>query len=100
LYLRHMKPDGIIALHVSNRYLDLALVADDLAAEGGLALTMVNEKATEDPDKRVSEWILLAADPRVLEHPDIVAAAASIKKNRQHGRVWTDDFNNLLQVLY
>jgi SAM-dependent methyltransferase len=100
LYLRHMKPDGIIALHVSNRYLDLALVADDLAAERGLALTMVNEKATEDPDKRVSDWILLAADPKVLEDPDIAAAAADIKKNRQHGRVWTDDFNNLLQVLY
>ncbi len=41
VYLRHMKPGGIIAFHVTNRYLDLAPVVQQLAAAAGLHAVLV-----------------------------------------------------------
>ena len=42
--------------------------------------------------------MLLSADPAALEKPGIVDAATPIAARRDW-RLWTDDFNNLVQVL-
>jgi len=45
-----------------------------------------------------SSWVLVAKDPALLADPKLVEAATEIAPRRDW-RVWTDDFNNLLQVL-
>ncbi|MBK8064866.1 MAG: fused MFS/spermidine synthase [Betaproteobacteria bacterium] len=96
VYLRHMKPDGIIAFHVSNRFLDLAPVVARLAKEHGAAARMVYEKDSDDSTQ--SDWVLVARDAKALEAPGIKEASLSIEQ-KPEWRTWTDDFSNLVQIL-
>jgi hypothetical protein len=97
LYLKHMKPDGVIAFHVTNRYLDLVPVVEGIAHELDLHTLWISD----DGDLALansSSWVLVAKDPARLSDPKLMEAATDIGARRDW-RVWTDDFNNLLQVL-
>ncbi len=91
VYLAHLEPQaGVLALHVSNRYLDLTPVVAALARQLGLALVAVH---LSDPQSEwPNEWLLLArsadALPQDAPRPAAVARAP-----------WTDDFSNLLHAL-
>lgn len=87
-YLRHMRPAGVIAFHVSNRYLDLAPVVEGIAAQRGLgAVHTVGEDA---------DWVLVSADRAILADKEIRDAA---EPPAVHLRPWTDDFHSLVPLL-
>ena len=95
-YERHMKPDGVIAFHVSNRFLDLKPVVQMLADKVGLHTAWVRE--SYDDGSTVSDWVLLTREKSLLFKHEILDATYIIPP--QPGwRLWTDDFNNLVQVL-
>jgi hypothetical protein len=96
VYERHMQHDGIIAFHISNRFLQLHPVVEQLATARGLTIAWLEE--TRDNGSTVSDWILLSKDPTALAKPYIAAAAQPIP-TRPEWRLWTDDFNNIVQVL-
>ena len=95
VYLKHMKPEGVIAFHVTNRYLDLVPVVEGIANELGLALLWMSDEGG-DLLGNSSSWVLLAKDQAHLAG---LADAATSFEPRRDWRVWTDDFNNILQVL-
>ncbi|MEO8508915.1 MAG: fused MFS/spermidine synthase [Betaproteobacteria bacterium] len=97
VYLKHMKPDGVIAFHVTNRYLDLVPVVEGIAHELDLHILWINDDGA-GALANSSSWVLLAKDPVRLNDPRLVDAASTIGARRDW-RVWTDDFNNLVQVL-
>jgi SAM-dependent methyltransferase len=97
VYLRHMKPDGVIAFHVTNRYLDLVPVVEGIAHELDLHTLWISDDG-ELPLANSSSWVLVAKDPVRLSDPRLMEAATNISARRDW-RVWTDDFNNLLQVM-
>ena len=92
-YERHLKPDGILAVHVSNRFLDLAPVIKALADKHGFHGVIVYET-----QPTVSDWILLSKDAKALQHERIRAAAQALPA-KAGMRPWTDDFHNIVQVL-
>jgi SAM-dependent methyltransferase len=95
VYLRHMKPDGVIAFHVTNRYLDLVPVVEGIAHELGLTALWIEDDGNLQLANS-SSWVLVAKDPARLAK---LKEAATEIPERRDWRVWTDDFNNLLQVL-
>ena len=97
IYERHMKPSGIVAFHVTNRFLNLAPVVEALAHAHGLAVALVSDDGNE-PGASSSVWVLLSKDPAALAKETIAGAASEIAVRRDW-RLWTDDFNNLVQVL-
>ncbi|HEY8242250.1 MAG TPA: fused MFS/spermidine synthase [Casimicrobiaceae bacterium] len=97
IYERHMKRSGIIAFHVTNRYLDLVPVVEALANAHGLASAWITDDGDANLSSR-SEWVLLSKDPAALQKPAIADAATAIEPRRDW-RLWTDDFNNIVQVL-
>ena len=97
IYLKHMRPDGVIAFHVTNRFLDLVPVVEGIAHELGLHAQWITD-AGADPLANSSSWVLIAREQKRLEQPRLTEAEMAIKPRRDW-RVWTDDFNNLLQVL-
>ncbi len=97
IYRRHMKPDGVVAFHVTNRYLNLVPVVEAIATDLGMHSLWI-EDAGADPLANSSSWVLIALDPVRLNHPRLADAASAIEPRRDW-RVWTDDFNNLVQVL-
>ncbi len=99
LYLKHLKPDGIIAAHISNRHLDLRPVFWQLAQEFGLDIVQVNRPASSGKDNFSSEWILLTRNPALLEPPAIKSHAISFDGYTTAIKLWTDDYSNLFQIL-
>jgi hypothetical protein len=97
VYLKHMKPDGVIAFHVTNRYLNLVPVVEGIAHELDLHALWI-EDAGADPLGNSSSWVLIAKEPGRLNDARLVDASSTIDARRDW-RVWTDDFNNLFQVL-
>ena len=96
IYRRHMKPSGIIAFHVTNRFLNLVPVVEALAHAHDLAVAWVSDDG--DGVASRSDWVLLSADAEALKKPLIAEATTPIEPRRDW-RLWTDDFNNLVQVL-
>ncbi len=97
LYLTHMKPDGVIAFHVTNRHLDLVPVLEGIAHALELHALWISDEGT-DPIANLSSWVLLAKNGARLNDLRLVDASSTIQ-SRRDWRVWTDDFNNLVQVL-
>jgi spermidine synthase len=97
VYLRHMKPGGVIAFHVTNRFLDLVPVVEALGTAHGLASVWIADDGESDLASR-SDWVLLSANKDFLNKPQISKHATPIVPRRDW-RIWTDDFNNLVQVL-
>ena len=97
VYLRHMQADGIIAFHVTNRFLNLAPVVEKIALAQGLQVAFVHDEAA-DSDLRRTDWVLVSRSPQRLQTP-LVQSASSAIKPIPGLRLWTDDFNNLFGVL-
>ena len=97
IYRRHVKSGGIIAFHVTNRYLDLVPVVQELADAAGLHAVLVADDGEEPMGSR-SDWVLLSDSETKLEAEPIEEAEEAIEP-RAGLRLWTDDFNNIVQVL-
>jgi hypothetical protein len=97
VYLRHMKPDGILAFHVTNRFLQLAPVVKRIADEYKLHVALISDEA-DDNDLAKTDWILVSRNPGQLAR-DRIAKASSDITEIPGLRLWTDDFNNLFQIL-
>jgi SAM-dependent methyltransferase len=99
-YLRHVRPDGIVAFHVSNRFLDLVPVVARLAKEHAAHAVLVRDDP-EDGDglRSKSDWVLVAREPAALQAKTIVEAGAVPAEDRPGWRTWTDDYSNLVQIL-
>ena len=98
VYLRHLKPDGVIAFHITNRYLALAPVVQAIAGAHGLASVLVHDDAEASPHLRATDWVLVARHAATFKHSAIGSAATPITPRPELG-VWSDDFNNLFAVL-
>lgn len=95
VYLRHLAPDGILAFHVSNKFLVLPPVVGTLAKARGLQARYVGDR---DPatGAAISEWVLLSRSGASLAHPRIAPASSEAPAR---GGVWTDDFATPLLAL-
>jgi SAM-dependent methyltransferase len=101
VYLRQVKPDGIVAFHVSNRFLHLIPVVSRIAKEEGAQAVLVNDDPDEDDQSRRSrsDWVLVSKSAAALEVPRIAEAGAHPAEDRPEWRTWTDDYSNLVQIL-
>ena len=97
IYARHMKQDGVIAFHVSNRFLALAPVVAQLAADRGMHAVLVKDAKPAAP-LASSDWVLVARSDTLLKRPGIAEAAQQPPSIPGLG-VWTDDENNLFRIL-
>ena len=97
VYLKHMKPDGVIAFHVTNRFLKLAPVVKRISDAYQMHTALVTDEA-EDSDFSKTDWVLVTRNRALLERDDIAGVTESISEIPGL-RVWTDDYNNLFRIL-
>ncbi|HSU40136.1 MAG TPA: fused MFS/spermidine synthase, partial [Polyangiaceae bacterium] len=97
LYLRHLAPDGIIAVNITNRQLDLAPVLAGLAEHGDLRSVRVY--SADDPRGLLyhADWILLTRNERFLTVTPPVLPPELPKP--KPAVLWTDSYSNLFQLL-
>lgn len=97
LYLDELNRDGVLALHISNNYLDLRPVGASLARYFGLHGGWVHSDAISRLTQS-SHWVLLARGASVLGQPEIAANLRPIQ-NDPKVAMWTDDYSNLFRIL-
>ncbi|HYR46225.1 MAG TPA: fused MFS/spermidine synthase, partial [Thermoanaerobaculia bacterium] len=98
IYLdRLARPGGILAIHISNRQLDLEPVVRGLARSLSLPVCVVDRN---DKNETVwaTTWVLLSRDPAVLAAPEIAGACVQ-RDASPKVRLWTDDYSNLFAVM-
>lgn len=99
LYFRHLKPDGILAVNISNTYLNLEPVMERAAnAFGKVALAYHYKPADDDFLCFQCSWALIMDRATVAAHPELQKNARVLKPERPF-RMWTDDFSNLFSIL-
>ncbi len=102
IYLRHLKPGGVLAFQATNRFINIAPIVASLAAEFGLAAVLVTDfpENEEGPNywTASTDQVLVTTNRKLLEADPIHSVATEIPVPPGF-RVWTDDFNNLLRVL-
>lgn len=100
VYLRHMKPDGVIAVHVSNRYLDLRPVVEALAKHFQLHLaTIADNPKDEDWWLYRTTWMLLSRASERIDIPAIRDVADEPSDDTAELVLWTDDHASLFKVM-
>lgn len=98
LYARHLAPGGIVAIHISNRFLDLRPVLANIAQATGLAIVHVADSPLDSVTASTTDWVLLSPDPQALAAGTLGERGEPLAPAPQHS-LWTDQFNNLLDVL-
>jgi spermidine synthase len=106
MYWKHLKRDGVLAIHISNRFLELGPVTRGLAAARPNCEAVRLSAGDNYPGQSASTWVLLISDPDLLrlaeslcEGEDPLAEIYSpwTEKDRPP-LLWTDDFHSLWQV--
>ncbi|MBL8699700.1 MAG: fused MFS/spermidine synthase [Alphaproteobacteria bacterium] len=106
LYLRHLREDGLLVVHVSNKYLDLAPLVRLAAGKLGWEAQLVDDEGDDDDDEGEggtsgssgSSWVIVAKDPgrfavgRLGDEAEAIEVPAGLKP-------WRDDYSSLFAVL-
>jgi len=98
LYTRVIKPDGVIAFHLSNRYLDLPPIVERIARDAGFQAVLIADRPPALSLRYASDWVLLTRNAAFLRNPAIAAYSNSIVP-RAGLPEWTDQFTNLVRIL-
>jgi hypothetical protein len=96
LYWRHLKPDGILAVHVSNLYLDLEPIVELQARAMGKEALLISNDEDEAADLFRADWILVTGRKAVVDH---LKGFSSLIEKKPGLRPWTDDYSNLWKSL-
>ena len=98
-YARHMKPEGVLAINISNRYLDLEPIIAEAAKEVGWNGILVYDEGNSEPYYVSNTWVLLSKSSTVFAAPEFQDATVSVLQARKGFRPWTDDYSNIWQIL-
>ena len=96
-YLKHLKPTGALAFHVTNRFLRLAPVVKQIADSLGLHTALISDEA-DDTSFSKTDWVLVTRDKSLLEKQAIASKTSAIDEIPGL-KLWTDDFSSLYQIL-
>ncbi|MHB1035075.1 MAG: fused MFS/spermidine synthase [Pirellulales bacterium] len=99
IYWKRLKLDGILAVHISNRYLNLKPVVRGLAAAGHHQAVWVDSGNYPKLGVSRAEWVLVTSNRKFLDSKPVRAARKAWPEDDPEPLVWTDDFSNLFQVL-
>jgi spermidine synthase len=107
MYFQHLEPDGILAIHISNRHLRLGPVLGKIADEiGKTALREYDDDDKFYPGKNTSDWVVMANNSAALA----ALREKYLEDNKKDSRwrrvemrpgqkLWTDDFSDIVGVL-
>jgi spermidine synthase len=94
IYRKHLAPGGVLAFHVSNRYVDLAPELAELANSAGMEAREVTDEEDDPDSKWVSTWVLLTTNGDFLRMPEMHPLI-----RRTGVKAWTDDYSSLLPLI-
>jgi SAM-dependent methyltransferase len=98
LYFRHLRPDGVLAVHISNRHLNLDPVVAAAAQKLGKEAVLIDNPGDQENGIFVARWVLLANRDVLSRFPEIEKAGRLLPANSWK-KMWTDSYSSLFAVL-
>jgi len=102
LYLTKLSDHGILAFHISNRYLDLRPAVAALARDAGVACLLGDDSKisadAQNAGKDPSLWVVMARQQTDLGKLPRGGIWTNVREDNSR-RVWTDDFSNILSAV-
>ena len=97
LYLDKLSDGGVVAMHITNRYLNLAPILARLAQDAGLACRDRSHDTSNTPDDYASHWVMMSRRADLLRE---LTTGEGWKDTLPGARtpLWTDDFSNILSA--
>lgn len=97
LYWEHLRPDGILALHITNLHFDFSPVIRALARESGKQALWIKDLADHGKGNSYSDWVLVTNNQAFLD--DFFVNFRIVPWRSLEEIIWTDDYSNLFQVV-
>lgn len=102
MYFKRLSPDGLLLVHVSNRFLELGPVVAAVARSLGYqAITQFHAPSNEElairSEMSASRWVLVGRSRRDLD--TMMANGKWVSLDDTKGPVWTDDYSNVVGVM-
>ena len=98
-YGRALAPDGVLLVHISNRFLDLAPMVAAQARDGGWRGALRDDPGQPERGLSPSIWIALSRDPQALEQLVARQPQAWSALPAPAAEAWTDDRSSLLPLI-
>jgi predicted membrane-bound spermidine synthase len=98
IYARHLTPNGVVAIHISNLVLDLEPAVFKLAESQGMSSILVATSGDDSTARSPAIWALMSKSVEALHDPTLDKIARPLHAPAGQ-RLWTDDYSNLFQLL-
>ncbi len=99
LYWKHLNPEGILALHITNYHFDFSPVIRALAKELDKRAVWIKDSGDSQKGNYYSDWVLVTSNQNFLKDPFVYSRIEPWPSTRQEEILWTDDYSNLFQVV-
>jgi len=99
IYLKHLTSDGLLAVDINNRYLDLRPVLFKLAKTFNLQVDEIRTSGNENEGTTLTSWVLLSRHNQFFDSPRIKNNENQEIVKVDNFKLWTDDYSNLFSVL-
>ena len=96
LYFEHLREDGILAMHVSNRFLDVKPVVVRLARELGHEVVYAKNKDRDSRGVDGASWMIMTSNMRFLADREVRRYERDLP---EPGPLWTDDFSSVFDLI-
>jgi hypothetical protein len=94
LYFNHVRPSGALAIHVTNKHLDLAPVVKRIADSYGASSYLINNSKEDGRKIYSASWVVVTKNRALGRKLEYLSSPISGRS-----ALWTDDYSNLLSVL-
>ena len=100
LYLDRLRTDGVLTLHVTNRYLDLEREVVRAADALGVPVAVIPYRPSQSEPMQVgSEWVVVSQNPHLLADPAVRPFIVNNPAAAPKTSLWTDDFSSVFEVM-
>jgi hypothetical protein len=101
LYVSKLAPNGMVAMHLSNRHLELASVAAGIAQANGLATRVKDggDEGADDEENKYISTVAAAARSEADFGPLATAQGWAVRQGDPAQWVWTDDYSNIVGAM-
>ena len=100
VYKKHLTPQGIVAVHISNRYLNLFPVVAGTAGHHNLEMVYIEHLPNDSVrEEASSDWILLTNNHEFIEDKEVQDLSQDPRQWYSSPIKWTDQYSNLIDVM-
>lgn len=99
VYRRHLRPGGLLAFNITNRFVDLVPVMLGIGEHYGLHVVFISNSGDNNIGVSRSRWAVLASDSTFADQPGVRPHLAKWRDGPPDPIFWTDDFSGLWQVM-